>query len=181
MTRMQWRLRQGAQGLGRQGVAGLGLTAVVVAFCGGVLLPLDAQVANLKASLFLSPGRQHESAQAVHAPDSAADLDTFYQSFPAEEALAELLARLHRIGTKRGVAMRQANYRAIEARGTALGQYRIIVPAIATYPNLKQFLAEALAQMPSLALDQISLQRHAVADSQVEVQLQFTLYLRTRT
>jgi hypothetical protein len=146
----------------------------------GVLLPLDAHLTELKADR--SSGRQHEVAQSlVHAPDGAADLDAFYQSFPAEEALSNLLARLHRIGAKHGVAMRQADYRAVEERGAHLGQYRIVVPATATYPRLKQFLAETLAQMPSLSLDQINLQRRAVVDSQVEVQLQFTLYLRSRT
>jgi Type II secretion system (T2SS), protein M subtype b len=183
MTPTQWRIRKIIEHLGWRGVSGLSLLVTSVALIGGVLLPMNMHIADLRADLF-SPGRQHDSAhevRAVRAPDSAAELDAFYQSFPTEETLANLLARLHRIGAKHGVAMRQADYRAVEERGARLGQYRIVVPATATYPRLKQFLAETLAQMPSLSLDQINLQRRAVADSQVDVQLQFTLYLRPST
>jgi len=77
--------------------------------------------------------------------------------------------------------LQQADYRAADERGQRLGQYFIMVPAIASYPQLKRFLAAALAEMPNLSLDQISLQRRSVTDARVTVQLQFTLYLRQKT
>jgi Tfp pilus assembly protein PilO len=178
---MRWLARLAMQRLGRKGVAGFGLIVATCGFCAGMLLPLDAHILELKAAMSSPYKRQRESVQALRASDPAAELDAFYRSFPGDDALTDLLAKLHGIGDEHGLAMQQAEYRAIEERGPRLGQYRIIIPATATYPQLKQFLAAVLTEMPSLSLDQISLQRRTVTDAQVDVQLQFTLYLRQRT
>jgi Type II secretion system (T2SS), protein M subtype b len=180
VIRLRWLARHAVQRLGRQGVAGFGLLIAAAAFGAGVILPLDARVAELKAQMS-SPARERSDASPPPRPsDPAADLDVFYRSFPSDDELTDLLAKLHGIGDRHGLALQQADYRAADERGQRLGQYRISVPAIATYPQLKHFLAAVLAEMPNLSLDQLSLQRHAVADPRVDVQMQFTLYLRQR-
>jgi hypothetical protein len=181
MIRLRWLTRQALHGLGWQGVAGLGLAMAACAFCVAVLVPLDARIGGLKASMASPHQARNVAANSLPASDPAADLDAFYRSFPEDEALTDLLARLHGIGDEHGLVLQQADYRAADERGQRLGQYFITVPAIATYPQLKRFLAAALAEMPNLSLDQISLQRRSVTDARVTVQLQFTLYLRQKT
>ena len=178
MSRLRWLARLAVQRLGRQGVAGLGLLAAACAFCASVVIPLDARVAELKAQMALPNKAGNE---AVRPPDPAADLDAFYRSFPGDDVLTDLLAKMHGIGDEHGLALQQAEYHAADERGQRLGQYRITVPAIATYPQLKHFLAALLSEMPNVSLDQISLQRRAVANGLIDVQMQFTLYLRQRT
>ena len=180
MTRLRWLARLARQHLGRQGIAGVALLIAASAFCAGIVLPLDARVAELRARMSLPRQERAGAPHLQRAPDAAADLDAFYRSFPNDDALTDLLAQLHGIGDRHGLALQQADYRAADERGQRLGQYRITVPAIATYPQLKQFLAALLTEMPNLSLDQLSLQRHAVADARVDVQMQFTLYLRQR-
>ena len=181
MIRLRWLARLAAQRLGWQGIAGLGLLIATGAFCAGVIAPLDVRISDLKTALSLPHKARHDPAGGLRAPDPAADLDAFYQGFPGDDALTDLLARLHGIGERNGLALQQADYRAIDERGPRLGQYRIVVPATTTYPQLKHFLAAVLTELPNLSLDQISLQRHAAADARVDVQMQFTLYLRQRT
>ncbi|MBI3526785.1 MAG: hypothetical protein HY067_02335 [Betaproteobacteria bacterium] len=180
MIRLRWLARLAVQRLGWQGVAGLGLLIATCAFCAGVIAPLDSRISEFKAKMSL-PKARRDTANALRAPDPAAELDAFYRAFPGDDALTGLLAKLHGIGEKNGMALQQADYRAIDERGPRLGQYRISVPATTTYPQLKHFLAAVLTEMPNLSLDQISLQRHAIADARVDVQMQFTLYLRQRT
>jgi hypothetical protein len=181
MIRLRWLTRQALDGMGWQGVAGLGLAMATCAFCVAVLVPLDTRIAGLKARMALPYQARNVAENPLPASDPAADLDAFYRSFPEDEALTDLLARLHGIGDEHGLVLQQADYRAADERGQRLGQYFITIPAIATYPQLKRFLAAALAEMPNLSLDQISLQRRSVADARVTVQLQFTLYLRQKT
>jgi len=181
VIRLRWVAGRVAQRLSWQGLAGLGLIIAACAFCAVVLVPLDARVAEFKTGMALPHMGRDAAASPLRAAGPAADLDAFYRSFPADDVLTDLLAKLHGIGDEHGLALQQADYRASDERAAWLGQYRITVPLSATYPQLKQFLAAVLAQMPNLSLDQISLQRHAVADARVEVQLQFTLYLRPRT
>lgn len=180
MIRLRWMARSALQRLGWQGLAGIGLAIAASAFCASAIMPLDARVAGLKARMS-QPRATRDAAPAADYADPAAQIDAFYRAFPADESLTELLAKLHRIGEEHGLALQQAEYRAVDERGPRLGQYRITVPAIATYPQLKRFLAAVLAGMPNLSLDQLSLQRRAVTDAGVEVQMQFTLYLRQRT
>jgi hypothetical protein len=180
VIRLRWLARVGLQRLGWQGMAGIGLTIAACAFCAAVLLPMDARVAGLKAQMSLPHKEGVDAAHAARPSDPAAELDAFYGSFPGDDALTDLLAKLHGLGDEHGLALQQADYRAADERGQRLGQYRITVPAVATYPQLKQFLAAVLTEMPNLSLDQLSLQRRAMTDSRVEVQMQFTLYLRQR-
>lgn len=177
MIRLRWLARVGLQRLGWQGMAGIGLAIAACAFCAGVLLPMDARIDGLKTQMSLP---RKERVDAARPSDPAAELDAFYGSFPGDDALTDLLAKLHGIGDEHGLALQQADYRAADERGQRLGQYRITVPAVATYPQLKQFLAAVLTEIPNLSLDQLSLQRRAMTDSRVEVQMQFTLYLRQR-
>jgi hypothetical protein len=181
VIRLRWLGQLAVQRLGWQGVAGLGLAIAACAWSLGVLAPLDARVAELKARMSPLPPARSDAAATPRASDPAAELDAFYRSFPGDDVLTDLLAKLHGIGDEHGLAMQQADYRAADERGQRLGQYRITVPATATYPQLKQFLAAVLTQMPNLSLDQVSLQRHATTDATVDVQMQFTLYLRQRT
>jgi hypothetical protein len=180
MIRLRWLARHAWRRLDRQGWAGLGLLIAAAAFSAGVTLPLDARVAELKAQMSAPARERSDAAPAPRASDPAADLDAFYRSFPNDDELTDLLAKLHGIGDRHGLALQQADYRAGDERGQRLGQYRISVPAITTYPQLKHFLAALLTEMPNLSLDQLSLQRHAVVDARVDVQMQFTLYLRRR-
>ena len=181
MIRLRWLARQAVQRFGWQGIAGIGLTIAACTFGATVLLPMDARVAELKAQMSLTHEVRDAASNVLPASDPAAEIDAFYRAFPADDALTDSLAKLHGIGDEHGLALQQADYRAADERSALLGQYRISVPVTATYPQLKQFLAAVLAGMPNLSLDQISLQRRAVADARVDVQLQFTLYLRQKT
>lgn len=181
MIRLRWLARIALQRLGWQGISGLGLLIAACAFCAGVIVPLDERVSQIKAQMSAphKAGRATENARRV--TDPAAELDAFYGAFPGDDALTDQLAKLHGVGEENGLALQQADYRAMDERGPRLGQYRITVPATTTYPQLKRFLAAVLTEMPNLSLDQIGLQRHAVADGRIDVQMQFTLYLRQRT
>ncbi len=181
MIRLRWLARVGLQRLGWEGMGGIGLTIAAFLFGAGMLMPMDARVAELQERMSRPHRDTADAAHPARAADPAAELEMFYRSFPADDALTDLLAKLHGIGDDHGLALQQADYRAADEHGQQLGQYRITVPATATYPQLKQFLAAVLTEMPNLSLDQISLQRRSLTDATVEVQMQFTLYLRQRT
>jgi hypothetical protein len=180
MIRLRWLAGLAVRRLGWQGLTGIGLMVAACVFHAAVTVPMDARLAGIRGDMAL-PHKGPANERRVDTPDPAAELDAFYREFPGEDALTDLLAKLHRIADEHGLALQQADYRAADERGPRLGQYRITVPAVATYPQLKQFLAAVLTGMPNLSLDQLSLQRHAVADARVDAQMQFTLYLRQRT
>ena len=53
---------------------------------------------------------------------------------------------------------------------------RVSVPVKGGYVPIRRFIDNALASLPSLALDEISFRRSSVKATGVEGQLRFTLY-----
>ena len=55
----------------------------------------------------------------------------------------------------------------------------MVLPVKGSYPQVKRFLAQAMRDTPGLALDSISLQRDQGGAQALEVQLRFTVFMRT--
>jgi Tfp pilus assembly protein PilO len=181
VTRLRWMTRHILAYLGWQGVAGIGLALGALLSFAAVVAPMEASLNQIRSQAALPRKASDKAAQSLQAADPATQLNALYNAFPADDALPGLLAKLHEIAKAHGLALQQADYRGADERGRQIGQYRISVPSTTTYPQLKSFLADVLATLPNLSLDQLSLQRRAPAEEKIEVQMQFTLYLRQRT
>jgi hypothetical protein len=181
MTWLRWLLRRSLQRLGRRGVAGAVLIAACIAWIPFGLLPLQARVADLKATAVLEHARKPRQSSEDRQADAGSELKRFYAFFVRDDTLEDWLGRLHDIGARGGLQLQSAEYRSVDAKTSKLTQYQIVLPVTATYPQLKQFLAEALAAMPVLSLDEVSIRKRSLGDPEVEARLQFTLYLMQRT
>jgi Tfp pilus assembly protein PilO len=180
MTRLRWMWRLAMESLGWQGTMGVGLFLGALYIFAIMVAPMEARLEDTRAQAARPRKATDVSAQATRVADPATQLSELYGAFPGDDALPGLLAKLNEIGRAHGVALQQADYRASEGRDRQIGQYRISVPSVTTYPQLKSFLADVLASLPNVSLDQLSLQRHAPAETTIEVQMQFTVYLRQR-
>jgi hypothetical protein len=59
-------------------------------------------------------------------------------------------------------------------------RYQMKLPVRGTYRQLRQFIEQALAQLPSLALDGVEFRREAVGAAGLESGVEFSLYVRPR-
>ena len=59
----------------------------------------------------------------------------------------------------------------------ASGEYRITLPVRGTYPSIRQFIEKTLAAAPPVALESLHLARNEVADSAVDAEISFVIYL----
>jgi hypothetical protein len=71
--------------------------------------------------------------------------------------------------------MRSATYRTQPA-GARLERYEIVLPVSGSYPQIRDFLKRALADIPVLSLDQVSLRRESRNDSRVRAELRLALH-----
>lgn len=177
MIALRWAVRQALQLLGWQGLAGILLILMSGAFGISVFAPLQVNVAKLKVDTPSAYERQSELKRIATEQNPTVQLDKFYRFFTNDETLTDWLGRLYGIGDSYHLTLRQAEYRVLDDQTLKLSQYQIVVPLTATYPQLKQFLAAVLTEIPILSLDSMSLQRRKVGDPAVDAQLQFTLYL----
>jgi Tfp pilus assembly protein PilO len=152
--------------LGPAGLAGAALLVAATLFFALVLEPMREQSDALQAAL----DRRGAPAQAGEAGVAG-----LYRFLERKEETTDWLAKLHAIGQASGVEMRSATYRTQPA-GARLERYEIVLPVSGSYPQIRDFLKRALADIPVLSLDQVSLRRESRNDSRVRAELRLALH-----
>jgi hypothetical protein len=173
---MKQRLNALLRRLGTQGVIGIGLAFACAAFYFSALAPLDAEIAAQKAAL------ERLQSRSLYRPTStgggrAEELQRFYNLFPPSARLTDETARLHRLGRAAGLDLAQGEYR-LERRQAGLWAYRVTLPVRGTYPQLRDFLAGVLKDMPIASIDAVRFERKRAAETQLEAQVRVTLHVR---
>jgi hypothetical protein len=116
-------------------------------------------------------------AQLSRDEDPARQLQLFYGFFDTGLKLPDALARLHNAASAQGIALDQGEYRLSKDRDGGLLRYQIALPVHGAYPSIRKFVARALRELPSAALDQISFERAKIGENYIDAQVRLTLYL----
>jgi hypothetical protein len=156
--------------LGRTGLAAFVLLVAAFSFHALVVKPLQAKTSAQQAAL------------ARQAPGPAAPngqkLARFYDALGHSETATDWLAKLYAISKATGVEMASANYRTENTdKSGRIERYEIVLPVAGTYSQLRDFLGRALAEIPVLSLDQMSLKRESRVEGEVQAELRLTLHL----
>jgi len=168
MKTVLWRLRDE---LGMSGMISVVLLVAAGICYFALVQPMQAAHADLRAQL----GKQARTA-ASSEPSSASDkLGAFYRFMEKPEQTTDWLAKLFAIGQATGVGMQSATYKSHPGTGR-LERYEIVLPVSGSYTQIREFLKRALAEIPVLSLDQLSLKREARTDGSVNAELRLTLH-----
>src|SRR5438105_3234593 len=157
--------------LGATGVAALCLFALAGVFMAFVLQPLKEQNRVLEARAGIS-----RDLGAVSSVNTAEKLGAVYQYLEKPEATTDWLAKLYAIGKATGVELQSASYKNQPSAGR-LERYEIVLPLTGSYTQMREFLKRALAEIPVLSLDQISLKRDNRREGTVHAELHLTLHM----
>ena len=152
--------------LGPLGMAALLLMAAAAGFSSLVLEPLEKRNERLAANAKDAPRSQNSSGQKV---------DAVYAFLARDAETTDSLAKLYGIGKATGVELKQATYKTHSEAGR-LERYEIVLPASGSYPQIRDFLKRALAEIPVLSLDHMTLKRESRNDGAVNAELRLTLH-----
>ena len=156
--------------LGSLGIVSLVLLAGAIAFATLVVQPLEAKSRGMAARLAAARDLPQEG------PSSAAGkLGEFYDYLAKPEQTTDWLAKLYAIGRATGVELASASYHSDEAG--RLERTRIVLPVSGRYAQMRAFLDRALAEIPVLSLDQMTLRRESRRDGAVQAELKMTLHM----
>lgn len=150
--------------LGALGVLGLVLLAATGVFFLMVIQPMQDERARIEGALEKNPSR-----------GASASLSAFYGFLESKDETTDALAKLHAIGTATGVEMQSGNYRTQQAAGR-LERYELALPVAGSYAQIRDFLNRALAEIPTLSLDQMTLKRDGRNEATVRAELKLTLH-----
>lgn len=166
--------------LGALGIAALAVLAIALVFFFVAVKPLEERLVRIDRELRDAAGRSAPGyVKTANARDPASKLAAFYALFKSEEGKGVWLAKIHGIATATGLELRSAEYRLTDSVGR-IERYEITLPVVGTYAQIWTFLESALAEIPMLSLDRVSLRRKSVGEPRAEAEVSLTLHLLKR-
>lgn len=161
---------------GWPGALGASLLAFALAFGFSGDAEMGAQrdaLAEERARL-LRPARHAAGATT----DPRSRIDRYYAAFPARAALPARLDRLHAMAEAQGIAIEGAAYDTTDVPDTPLERVSLALPVSGDFTRVYAWLAEALREIPELALESLSVKRAATHSTEVEGRVRFVLFVR---
>ena len=164
------------------GALGAVLLAAGLAYGGGVLLPAREQL----AAEDLKVARAERKAAAVRSGLEAAPLspaqrrERFYATLPATGEVTQSVERIYAAANAEKLSLLHGEYSGAELPAAGLVRYKITLPLKGSYGQIRRFVEASLKAVPGLALDDVTLQRQVIGESQVEARVQLSLFLARR-
>lgn len=174
---MLWRARRVLRQLGWAGVSGLVLVAFAAGYYVTSYAPLQAQVHQQQRLLSMSSAEMRRPDADEEQGNPTRQLDAFYARLRAPDAVPEVVRRLHRGARDSGLTFVRGDYRPARDPSGKLLRYQITLPVRGAYPKVRKFLARALRDEPTLALDGVGFQTERSGGT-LETRVQFTLFVR---
>lgn len=157
--------------LGVPGIASAALLAAAALFQFGVVKPLETRDGEAAQRV----ARQAPRAQAADPANSADKLAAVYQLLSKDENATDWLAKLNAIGSATGLELKSAAYKQ-HADGRIV-HYEIVLPISGSYAQIRDFVARALAEVPAMSVDQLTLRREKRTDATLRAELRLTLHM----
>jgi len=163
-----------------QGVSGLLLTLVALVYALLALPAASARLALDERQIIDAAARlrEAETAPDKRTPTTPAEqIAAFYTEFPAGATVPDWLEKIYALAETQGLALDAGEYALSQGAPGRLEKFRISFPVKGSYPQIRKFIAAALATAPALALDGLYLKRDKVSDGSVDARIVFLLYL----
>jgi hypothetical protein len=176
MNRFQATIAYITESLGWPGILGLGLLAFIGGFYFSTFRAEQMRLEDLRSQISKMEDKRTRSGGA-EAKTPGENLNAFYGSFPPSDHIADLLGKIYGVAEQQAVKLDQGEYRAVRDNVGRLTHYQIILPVKSTYPQVRKFVAAALAEVPNLSLDSIQFERQKVGDTTVEAKVTLVLFL----
>lgn len=176
--RALWNTKQGIIAVGWAGFSAALLFALCTTSVYFVLSPIQQQTAALRQEASQLGTQTKAKFPSTEKPlNPAEQLDAFYRFFPRQDTVSDWMAKLYDAAAQQNLALENGEYRLAHDRDGKLSRYDIVLPVKGSYLQVRKFIAQALADVPSLALDGITFSRQKIDDAFVDAQIRFTLYL----
>lgn len=173
-------LLEHVQALGWPGLAGAGALLCSLIYGAAVLLPAEKQQQRTRLQAIQAQVAAARSPQAINLaapPTPQREQEKFYQDFAAQTDVTRWIERIYATATATRLSLARGEYALAPVADTRLSRYQITLPVQGDYTRIRRFIAATLSAVPNLSLDELTLERKDIGDSQVVGHLRFSLYL----
>ncbi len=170
---LRWQLRDKLILLGIPGIIALALLLAGVVFYFVSIRPLQTGI--VLAQRTVDP--QRVAVKPVVKSTPTLQLAEFYKYFPAENKAPVWLGKLVEVAGEHGLSLNDAEYKVSQDKVGQLIRMKIAFPVQGKYPQIREFLAALVNEIPSMALENVEFVRNTIADTSVEAKIKVVLYL----
>jgi hypothetical protein len=110
--------------------------------------------------------------------DADSDAAGFTASLPAIASNAADMNRLFEIASASNIKTPKADYRLSAISSSLFLAYEVRIPVSASYVDVRRFTADALSQLPNLALDGVRFSRLDSTSEALDAELRLVLFYR---
>ena len=143
-----------------------------------MVIPEIKKYQHLKSDI--SAGHLTAAKVKASEPDQGSYLfkeNNFYKILPAYAELGDRLDSIFETASKNELLIDQVEYKLEVYDKSRFNRYHISMPLNGGYLNIRKFTNLIMQNNPSLSLDSLSFGRENTADSFVDANLDFSLYL----
>lgn len=169
IRRLHWKLVHQLRTWGTERVAGIMLLLVAAAIYAYTYHTIEKPYAEATRQVL----QIQAGAVAKAQPTS---MNEYVPNLPATGATLASLGQLQKLASESGLVFDSGQFR--QEKTGNLVRYRISLPVIGTYVDLRSFLAKSLARFPNLALEGLSISREEPGMDGVDAMLQMSFYFR---
>jgi hypothetical protein len=112
------------------------------------------------------------------AIDDKARLIALRAALPPPASAMPLVRRMAALAEAQQIAVQQADYQQQAHPALQVTQWHITQPVRATYPQVRRYIESVLRAIPNASLDQVTVRRDNVGQSQLEVRLRWSLWVQ---
>lgn len=163
--------------LGWPGLLGLALLLGAAGVYLTVVQDRTARLAELtRESASLKSRIERAAKSGIPETGSMEELNKFYGFFRGT-SLTGWLNKLYAAAEAQKLVLEQGEYRLSPEKSGKLARYQVTLPVKGSYLQIRQFVDQALIDVPVAALDDINFKREAIGSTQLEARIKFTLYV----
>lgn len=149
----------------------LGLALLVAGMIVDLVVVADLRASNGELRADIAHQRERLAAQsAVPLPVTESRK---LEDLPGGGELAPVVAAAHSSARRRLVAIDQGEYAWQRDPRGRTARYRMTFPARGSYPQLRGWAADLLAQRPELTLEEFNFRRENIGSEQIEARVRF--------
>lgn len=175
-----WHVRLTARRIGWQ-VPTMVVAAIATLWAySSLIAPLEDSVASVKADADALRGKMAVRQVTRETSDPSVQLRQFYRYFPAPDSVPDTLQAIFQAANAANLSVDHAEYHMGAEPVGELSRYDVVLPLKGRYGDLRQFLAQILAEHANVALGGVTFSRQAATEIGVEAQVRLILYLRGR-
>jgi hypothetical protein len=157
----------------------IGLLGIALLLASGaVALLLTPQLQERSVALEEELGQAARAAVASQRPRTPGETVLPSDVLPEITTNAADMSRLYELAATNHISTPKAAYRLTPVAASWYLAYEVRLPVTANYVALRRFTADALNQLPNLAIDGIRLSRLDATTDSVDAELRLTLFYR---